>query len=587
MKINNLFLKRFINLLIFEVKFNILVILLISPILAFLSEIVAHILGFNYISFDIIQNNISDYRVWSVLILAFALFTFLALIEIAASIIVYYKEPKKVCLFKDIIKGSLELVIDSLKSPTIIPITGGLVLFTFFQTTVSSRLRMPSFIKEYITQDNLLLIIYYFLIFIVFCIIIKLVFIYNEIFLNKVKLKDAIKRSFELTKKNFLILFIVISLVNFLTQISGYITSNLIDNIVSYFAYMDVTSYRTIFGLSILRMLIVISRFIRHAITVSIIRAVIYYFYERSTDKIAINSCYNKLQSKNVKIFRNYKIYLVILIAIVSNAIYFNFLISKEVNIYNKTYVTAHRGGGRYGLENSIESIKNGAKMKVEYSEIDVRLTKDNQVILSHDRSLKRIFNKNVKVDELNIDEIESISVNRGGIEYRVSTLKEAIDVAKENHIILNIELKAKNTEEYKKLAQRVYEIIKENEYESTCLISSLSLGALNYIKNIDKNIKTSLIVIASISNIKVLKNVDYVAMEESLVTRKLVEKCHSRGIGVQIWTLNDSESIVKALKNGVDNIITDEPEIARNEINKFENTPIFGSKIMRLLLDG
>lgn len=48
----------------------------------------------------------------------------------------------------------------------------------------------------------------------------------------------------------------------------------------------------------------------------------------------------------------------------------------------------AHRGGAREGLENTMESFYNGFKSGANIIELDVRVTKDNQVVVIHDGKL-------------------------------------------------------------------------------------------------------------------------------------------------------------------------------------------------------
>lgn len=586
MEQNNILIKRIINLTIFEIKFNILAILILAPVLTAFAEIMATLLGFNYISFDIIQNNIGNYKVWSIIIIEFMLFTFMALIEIASSIIVFYKAPYKVILFKDIIKKSFSFIQILKKSPAILPVTGLVVLFTFFQTTVSSRIKIPAFIKEYILEDYFLSIVYYLIIFIVFCVVVRLIFIYNEIFLRKRTLSKSIFESVKITKGRFFPLIASLSMANILTYLSGFITTYLIDMIIQHYAYMQSLTYRNIFILSILRMIIMAVKFLRHAITVSIIRCVIYYFYEKYSNDIPINYIDVKVHRKAR--IRNYKTYIAIIPILIVNAIYFSFIVNKDLNISNKISVTAHRGGGKYEVENTLDAIKEGARYEADFAEVDVRLTKDEYLVLSHDKNFKRVFSESRNIRDLTLDEIKKLRTKSKDKKRYIAptTLVEAINISKKYQIKLNIEIKGQNYSEYIKTANKVYEVMKEKDYLQTGIVSSLSLDALKQIKRCDNRIKTSLIVLAGLTNFEKITGVDYVAFEESLVDRNLVEYCHKRGIGVQIWTPNNRKSIFHAIENGVDNIITDNLKLTIEEINKFENLPIIGSRIMRLLVD-
>lgn len=55
-----------------------------------------------------------------------------------------------------------------------------------------------------------------------------------------------------------------------------------------------------------------------------------------------------------------------------------------------KPIFVGHRGS-LYGLENSVESFTNGAKMGYQYLETDIKVTKDLQFVCTHDDDLTRL----------------------------------------------------------------------------------------------------------------------------------------------------------------------------------------------------
>ena len=53
--------------------------------------------------------------------------------------------------------------------------------------------------------------------------------------------------------------------------------------------------------------------------------------------------------------------------------------------------LSAHRGGGCEGAENTVFAFKNAMKLGMNLMECDVHLTKDNVVIVCHDGKLDRL----------------------------------------------------------------------------------------------------------------------------------------------------------------------------------------------------
>jgi glycerophosphoryl diester phosphodiesterase len=48
-----------------------------------------------------------------------------------------------------------------------------------------------------------------------------------------------------------------------------------------------------------------------------------------------------------------------------------------------------------------------------------------------------------------------------------------------------------------------------------------------------------------------------------------LVERAHASGIAVNVWTVNDADSLDRMLDLGVDGIITDRVDLARAAIDR------------------
>lgn len=74
-----------------------------------------------------------------------------------------------------------------------------------------------------------------------------------------------------------------------------------------------------------------------------------------------------------------------------------------------KPMVVAHRGGGGDWPENTIYAIKNSIETGADIIEVDVRMTKDNQLIAIHDKEVSRLASGSGVVSEMTWDEISSL----------------------------------------------------------------------------------------------------------------------------------------------------------------------------------
>ena len=96
--------------------------------------------------------------------------------------------------------------------------------------------------------------------------------------------------------------------------------------------------------------------------------------------------------------------------------------------------VVAHRGDWRNFPENSLEAIDNAVRMGVDIVELDVKKTKDGELILMHDRALDRTTTGKGLVSEATLDYIRGLKLKNGCNRrtiHKVPTLEEALLHAK------------------------------------------------------------------------------------------------------------------------------------------------------------
>ncbi len=102
--------------------------------------------------------------------------------------------------------------------------------------------------------------------------------------------------------------------------------------------------------------------------------------------------------------------------------------------------IIGHRGAAGLALENTIESILAAKQAGVDAIEFDIRLTSDNQFVLSHDQSLSRVSDQHHVVKDTAIEHISEVLLLNGE---RLPTLTEALNAAGDTPVV--IETKGSN----------------------------------------------------------------------------------------------------------------------------------------------
>jgi glycerophosphoryl diester phosphodiesterase len=225
--------------------------------------------------------------------------------------------------------------------------------------------------------------------------------------------------------------------------------------------------------------------------------------------------------------------------------------------------VTAHRGHARAAPENTLSAMRKAIESGADYAEMDVQLTADGKVVLLHDSDLKRVAGNPRRLEELSFDEVRRLDVGSwfdpAFAGERVPTLTEVIDMCR-GKIRLNIELKFFGPD--RRLVKEVVDIVRQQHFESDCLITSLNYDALVEVKQRDARLRTGVIVAHALGDINRLQ-VDALSVRADFLTDEMMHSAHRGGKEVHVWTVNEARQMFVLMKRGVDNIITSDPDLA------------------------
>lgn len=213
-----------------------------------------------------------------------------------------------------------------------------------------------------------------------------------------------------------------------------------------------------------------------------------------------------------------------------------------------------HRGAKAYAPENTLTSFKKALEIGVDAVELDVRKTKDNQLVVIHDADIKRTTNGKGLVSDLTLAQIKAFSAEGGE---KVPTLEEALDFLDRKVKVL-VELKEAGVEE------QVLSIVKKCGLEKNVVITSFLEEALKKIRELNKNIEIGLIYAKHSNPIKAALELkaNYLVALYRFTHTATIQKAHENGLKIIVWTINTPEEAQEYAKKGVDGIATDKPDI-------------------------
>ena len=211
-----------------------------------------------------------------------------------------------------------------------------------------------------------------------------------------------------------------------------------------------------------------------------------------------------------------------------------------------------HRGARAYEIENTLESFQKAIELGVNAIELDVRKSKDGKLIVIHDDNLKKVFSKDVFVNQATLKGLKQSTENK------IPTLEEALKTIDRKVEKILIELKEVGYE------KKVLEIVKKEKLKDRVIIISFHEQALSNVKKLDKEIETGLIYSKYQNPVEAALqlNAQYLVPLYRFTHTRDIEKAHKNNLKVIVWTINTKQEVKEYIAKGVDGIASDKPDI-------------------------
>lgn len=233
--------------------------------------------------------------------------------------------------------------------------------------------------------------------------------------------------------------------------------------------------------------------------------------------------------------------------------------------------IYGHRGSRTRLPENTMPSFKLAVEEGADGLEIDIRTTKDGEVVICHDADLKRVGGVDFTVSEHTWEELSKFSVHCPevfGEKYKdqifVPRLEELLAYLTTNDALLNIEIKQQPDREYGDIEKKTLALVEQYGLKDRVFYSSFDHYILVKLKELDPTIKTAILYSSPIYRAAAYaKELGCFATHPSMTgalqyddlqfTREL-------GMDCNVWTINNTDNAKKLVELGATGIITDLP---------------------------
>ncbi len=282
----------------------------------------------------------------------------------------------------------------------------------------------------------------------------------------------------------------------------------------------------------------------------------------------------------------------------------------------------AHRGGRALRPENTLPSFANALSMGVDTLELDMGVTRDGVIVVSHERGLNpdlargpdgRYIATGIPYVKLTLAEVKKYDVGRirPGSDYaarfpdqlavpgtRIPTLAEVCELVRrsgDRHVRLNIETKIDPTHPEESLDPQAFvtavlELLRREHFTERVMIESFDWRTLLLVQQQAPKIPT--VYLTQVQQpeenlyldkpslwtagfdpvkyggsvpraVKAAGGAIWSPLYED-VTASSIAEAHRLGLPVIVWTVNDPQDMSRLIDMGVDGIISDRPDLLR-----------------------
>lgn len=237
--------------------------------------------------------------------------------------------------------------------------------------------------------------------------------------------------------------------------------------------------------------------------------------------------------------------------------------------------VLAHRGlVGPYRPENTLAAVGAAFAAGADGVEVDLRLTADGVLVLSHDADLRRLAGVSMPVASSSWPELRSAAA-RGGL--RLCRLEEVLALAGGRRLVLEVKGPPPGSDAEGRTAGALVSRLADHQVSGRAdvTVSSFAAPLLRRVRQLlgeDSGVRTALLGQPWDPAGTVLARALDGGHDElhphvmpALRGAPVVEAAHEAGLAVVPWTVNSSRDVQRLRLLGADGVITDVPCAARS----------------------
>ncbi len=235
--------------------------------------------------------------------------------------------------------------------------------------------------------------------------------------------------------------------------------------------------------------------------------------------------------------------------------------------------VVAHRGGALIGNENTLSAFANAVSLGVDMIELDVHLTKDGQVVVCHDETIKRTTDGKGRIEDMTLAEFKRAHAldrkTKKPTSETLPTLEEALELIK-GHCSVLLEMKRSRKDQYPDMEQKVLDIVSKCGMQQSVVYQSFDDAVLETVHSLSPESRIEKLIFCRLpfglcfdgkfSSFSFEKYSFCASINpmQALTSKRFVRACHKADKQIRVWTVNNPERVLE----GVDAVISNRPDL-------------------------
>ena len=232
------------------------------------------------------------------------------------------------------------------------------------------------------------------------------------------------------------------------------------------------------------------------------------------------------------------------------------------------TLIYGHRGAKGEAPENTLASFQRCLEHGVSRCELDLHLSRDGELMVIHDPTLKRTTGLRGKVVEHDAAELVKYDARKGGPGWvrpcPIPRLAELFEQCPFEH--WQLEVKSASRDRAARTVQAIDQLVERFGLRDRVTVTSSSRTVLRALQELAPDLSRGLVAeYAWLDPLKVAANYgcELLALNWMLCTPERLLKAQKQGLHVSVWTVNEPALMRRLADFGVDSLITDFPGLA------------------------